>query len=401
MGRKSDVYPAALAAAGAATWLVLTTVCSTARGQLPDDFQLSQFAAGAQPLALLDGLSRLGSMSQEERHEALSLLGEFVKGQLNAHCNVFGGREACVDLAGTELAAMCPGLEPRVDCLYYSEDMLSLQQTPVDRFKQDLAERGVHDLEQYCPECLDNLHQTWCTQALPKCGTFDALLDHTIFPAVQQLQGDSAGSMPQDWADEFSRNVSVLLPCREMCDAVVNTCGCGKQKTFGDIVASLVPGGSSAGAVAAPLLSALEDAWRDKGVCELFAYRGEHGFQGHCVDLKSSCHRHDEWCSREGGEEGAQDPEQLILGPVVRAIFGWDDASKDDPDRFVVHAEAGTGDTSGSGGSTAVVVLAVLLALALAALAAIGGVWYWQNHVRRDQLEYVSLVELNDHADPL
>lgn len=376
---------------------------AAALGQLPADFQMSDFA-GPNPMPLIDGLSRLVKMSPEERHDALELLGEFTKSQLHGHCNAFGGKEACVAIEpGSAIAKLCPDFEARVDCIYYSEDMLDMRQTPVDKFKADLQARGLKDLEKYCPQCLDNLHKLWCAQALPKCGTFDALLDATMFPALELAASLPAGDseappqLPDGWAADFQRNVSLVLPCREMCEAVVGTCSCGRQKTFGSVVSSLLPDHPLV--QGSPLVKVVMAALEQQDICSVFAYRGERGFQGHCMELAGSCHKQQEWCSHEGEVEGEDDPDQLMLGPVMKSIFGWEVTPPDNGDKYVVHS--GDGDDGGSGTSTTVVILSVLLALSMGTLLTLGGVWYWHNYIRRDTLDYVSMVELNDQLDPL
>ena len=34
--------------------------------------------------------------------------------------------------------------------------------------------------------------------------------------------------------------MALSMPCREMCDAVMSSCSCGKEKTFGELLQSVI-----------------------------------------------------------------------------------------------------------------------------------------------------------------
>ena len=49
-------------------------------------------------------------------------------------------------------------------------------------------------------------------------------------------KGENAVEALAEVVPELADAMALSLPCREMCQAVVNSCSCGKERTFGDIL---------------------------------------------------------------------------------------------------------------------------------------------------------------------
>lgn len=72
---------------------------------------------------------------------------------------------------------------------------------------------------------------------VPRCGSFQKSVEASIFPALVAV--DSARDSGKSGIDTLAAAVPVLLntstltmPCREMCEAVVSTCGCNKDYRY-------------------------------------------------------------------------------------------------------------------------------------------------------------------------
>ncbi len=73
---------------------------------------------------------------------------------------------------------------------------------------------------------------------VPKCGSFSASIERALLPAIAAI--DNARDYGKTQLDALSEAVPLLLnassltmPCREMCEAVVATCGCNNDYSFG------------------------------------------------------------------------------------------------------------------------------------------------------------------------
>lgn len=69
---------------------------------------------------------------------------------------------------------------------------------------------------------------------VPRCGSFQKTVEASILPAL--LAVDKARNGGLSGIDALAVAVPVLLntsaltmPCREMCEAIVSTCGCNKD----------------------------------------------------------------------------------------------------------------------------------------------------------------------------
>lgn len=69
---------------------------------------------------------------------------------------------------------------------------------------------------------------------VPKCGSFQKTVETSLLPALVAV--DNARDAGLSGMDALAAAVPVLLntsaltmPCREMCDSIVSTCGCNKD----------------------------------------------------------------------------------------------------------------------------------------------------------------------------
>ncbi len=69
---------------------------------------------------------------------------------------------------------------------------------------------------------------------VPKCGSFQKTVETSLLPALVAV--DDARDAGLSGMEALAAAVPVLLnrsaltmPCREMCEAIVSTCGCNKD----------------------------------------------------------------------------------------------------------------------------------------------------------------------------
>ena len=80
-------------------------------------------------------------------------------------------------------------------------------------------------------------------QVLPECGTFAKAVHSAVFPAIQKMKEAEDAGQPRSVAvgagvPTLVKAFAKALGCREMCQAVVDTCSCndsaGDSMSFGD-----------------------------------------------------------------------------------------------------------------------------------------------------------------------
>ena len=145
---------------------------------------------------------------------------------------------------------------------------------------------------------------------VPKCGSFQSSVEQAVLPALAIVTAaeDNGQSPTEALADALPllANASALtMPCREMCEAVVRTCACAQELTFGELVGAWARGGGAgglSGGVPVPrhFLSAVFARLAAKPLCSLFAPGDTPGFVGHCdAAMASTCSNGDRWaCMR-------------------------------------------------------------------------------------------------------
>eukprot|EP00850_Spirogloea_muscicola_P014283 SM000101S09281 [mRNA] locus=s101:310714:313080:- [translate_table: standard] len=259
----------------------------------------------------------------------LGLLGASLVAAGRLACNPFGGAAACVPLAAdSPLLRQCPHAHGAVDCGFRAEALEEQADDPNDALRQRLADEGYPA----CPACLDALHEFWCGQTVPACGTFDHVLTEAL-PVVDEVatQHLQLKEALQSHVPRMLEGASLGLPCREMCHHITNTCSCGINTTFGAVMTSLERKQRAqlqeASAEYRTNMSRktartfFYDVW-DKDVCDLFASKDFPGFIGVCHVPQEGADKCS-WCQgRDWQRKRPQDIQEQIVAQIAQTVSG-------------------------------------------------------------------------------
>eukprot|EP00271_Cylindrocystis_brebissonii_P004670 TRINITY_DN16483_c0_g1_i1.p1 TRINITY_DN16483_c0_g1~~TRINITY_DN16483_c0_g1_i1.p1 ORF type:complete len:415 (-),score=76.07 TRINITY_DN16483_c0_g1_i1:1403-2647(-) len=303
---------------------------------------LADEAGGA--LQVLTGvkeqLSIAAKLPLQSQKVLLQMLGAGLVASGQLECNLFGGKSSCISIPrDTELARTCVSANRDVDCAFQGGAMGELQDNPDKKMREKLAKEGYPP----CPQCFEALHKFWCAQTVPTCGTFEEVLEE-ILPVLSDIANGKAGPVQsiQAAVPRMLEAFSLGQPCREMCDVVTNTCGCGKSTTFGEIM-TLIEAKPAKGSAAeamgyntnmsrATAKEIFGSVWNNP-VCSLFAPRAQPGFVGVCdtgMDGEgaggdgevpvTACG----WCKSGKGKKdaGPKDVDAQIVAQMAQAFSG-------------------------------------------------------------------------------
>eukprot|EP00884_Botryococcus_braunii_P013043 jgi/Botrbrau1/2173/Bobra.101_2s0013.2 len=319
--------------------LVLLTVCvhpSLGQRTLPgwvaaDPSTFSVFARG-NPLQFV---KTLATMPLETQRLYLKMIGHGLKEKLQTDCNIFGGEESCMELPqNTTFSQICPEHELKVDCAYYREDIADLNSNPVIELRELMKKKGMEDLEASCEACFENQRKLWCAQLVPKCGSFSNVVEQTILPAISKmLTAEDTGKTKvlslAEALPSLQQAMALSLPCREMCLAIQSSCGCGKVRTFGELLDTYVHATGFQKHLPQGFTEAVFGELFHKPLCDLFQPSNAAGFVGHCLanNMSSTCKDEKKWCKGDAnGNIGPSIVEQLIAAQLAKGIFGWTDS---------------------------------------------------------------------------
>ncbi|XP_024538640.1 uncharacterized protein LOC9656463 [Selaginella moellendorffii] len=223
-------------------------------------------------------------------------------------CNAFGGRDSCVqvDTAGTPFARICDLESSSVtDCAFRYEAFGAVSRNPLE---------GI-DKEGYssCSECATAVQEFWCGLALPSCGTFDHVVDELLpFVASVAAKDSSALAALQASVPRVFKAAGLGFPCRRMCEAITNTCRCGRSQTLGEVVAALEKSSKRVAFNMTISASSAKEIFRGiwhKPVCELFSEEDTPGFHGPCHHSMDSTKC--DWC------HGRSQPASIFYEQIV------------------------------------------------------------------------------------
>ncbi|KAK9839741.1 hypothetical protein WJX84_000691, partial [Apatococcus fuscideae] len=236
---------------------------------------------------------------------------EQLKQKTNMACNIFGGEASCMSLpSDSSFAQVCHEHDLKVDCAYYSDDLQEVKSNPVEDVREALRRNGSAGLEEDCEQCFDNMRRLWCAQTAPKCGSFQGAVEGAVLPAISTvLTASDNGRTPLDALSEAVPSLlqasNLALPCREMCEAVVGTCSCNKERSFGDLLekvdAAIGSSSSSLPPIPKGFTRQLFGGLYSKPLCSLYAPSNATGFTGHCDTLPQQCTYPQKWCGQDGG----------------------------------------------------------------------------------------------------
>ncbi|KAH9538718.1 hypothetical protein CY35_15G020300 [Sphagnum magellanicum] len=235
--------------------------------------------------------------------EGISTIGE-------GRCNIFGGASSCVSIpSDSDYVKQCPEANKEVDCALRMAAFEHIAKDPEIHFREKLSSEGFPE----CADCYKLLHQFWCAQTVPTCGIFEKVIDE-ILPLISSvaLRKEKPSVALQEAVPRMLQAASLGLPCREMCDTITQTCGCGKPTTFGQAMMSIQTGKHQEMYNTNMSVSTAKDIFAkiwDKPVCDLFVESDMPGFSGVCTVQESSgsC----SWCSGKSARPGIVD-EQIV-----------------------------------------------------------------------------------------
>lgn len=233
-------------------------------------------------------------------------------------CNVFGGPEACLPVPeSSDYARLCDAYNQKVDCAFEMEALQGIHQDPDTIMKERLTKDNGSPP---CPKCYAALHKFWCAQTVPACGTFDRVVDE-ILPMISAVAMKRATpiSALQDAVPRMLQTASLGLPCRSMCNAITDTCGCGDPATFGEVMTSIqekTSEGFSTNMSASTAREVFHNIW-DVPVCDLFSEDSVPGFAGVCDvgTVEPNC----DWC---GQKNHPQNIHEQIVAQIAQTVSG-------------------------------------------------------------------------------
>jgi hypothetical protein len=185
-----------------------------------------------------DLLELLVSMPFPVQLEMLREFGQEMVDQGEANCNIFGGVASCQALsASSAYHASCPNYPLQVDCAFYEDSMVEIDDDPTWDLRDEATRVGVP----MCDGCRDNLEELYCAQAVPKCGTFQTHVELVFLPLLRDVV--EAKQKDQDYQPSIDRLLprvanatGLVAPCKEFCEAVTASCGCGQDLKFKKVI---------------------------------------------------------------------------------------------------------------------------------------------------------------------
>ncbi|KAG6554646.1 hypothetical protein Mapa_003664 [Marchantia paleacea] len=233
-------------------------------------------------------------------------------------CNVFGGLDSCVAVPeDSDYAKLCSSFNKRVDCAFEMEALEGIHKDPDSVMKAVLIKDNG---DPPCPKCYAALHQFWCAQTVPACGTFDKVVDE-ILPMISSvaLKKLTPVAALQLAVPRMLQTASLGLPCRKMCNAVTQTCGCGQAATFGEVMTSIqerTSDGFNTNMSVSTAKEVFQNIW-NKPVCDLFAEESVPGFVGICDGPaeEPNC----AWCSNKNRPRNIH---AQIVAQIAQTISG-------------------------------------------------------------------------------
>eukprot|EP00898_Chlorokybus_atmophyticus_P009195 jgi/Chlat1/9277/Chrsp99S00716 len=351
-------------------------------------------------MQLLD-LSRMPATLQKQM---LRGAGAALAASGNVGCNIFGGSGECAALpAESDFQQYCPQTGP-LDCVFSSIGNEKIA-NPRQQMTSLLQANGFPE----CAACSLSQQRMWCEQSAPKCGTFDRLVDAALPMVTELLSNDS------DPFDTIAKNfpnlmmqTSMGLPCRKMCQAVVDSCACGRVVTLGDAIKRALasrapPEPTTMPPTGLPLEQAktlFAAAW-DEPLCNQFATGQEEGYFGVCEDMAAAVSQDTcAWCSTDK----AAMLEEAIALQLLQLLSTNDDKEEhtDSTSPFKPHSSS---DPSSSDSqpqpshsshlSALSIVTLIFASAAFISAVTVAGLWFFKNQRRPEGETYLSLQPLD------
>jgi len=273
---------------------------------------------------VLGWLEQLGSLDADTQRAMLRLFGQQMVDSGVTKCNVFGGRESCIELdPSSKFAHSCVNYPLKVDCAFYRGALAEQDEDPTSELEAEVEAQKAT----MCDGCNANLKDLYCAQTVPPCGSFQDHIELAIVPPLQrivqgQIDGDNIVDAVAKEVPNLVKTLALVAPCRRYCEAITTSCGCGRKITIGQVLASnktknilpAPPDGISYEQLFAQV--------KDTPLCDLYADETEPGFSGHCPKdpnalIGDTCG----WCS-DNNEIPTFVEEHLGIA-LIDGVWGW------------------------------------------------------------------------------
>ncbi|KAJ7567211.1 hypothetical protein O6H91_02G137000 [Diphasiastrum complanatum] len=242
----------------------------------------------------------------------LKTIGEASVDNGQAECNLFGGVDACVQIpAVSNSGTACNLSNKTVDCAFKLQAFQGTHSNPSEFLKEKLSFEGYPS----CQGCYRAIEKLWCAQTLPSCGTFDKVVDE-LLPAINMIISKKlvADVALQEATPRIFQALSLGLPCKKMCNALVKVCGCGHLPTFGEVMTKLQkhPVAEYSTNISVSTAKVLFAKIWGIPICDFFVEETMPGFSGVCevTNDDTSC----EWC------KGKLRPETAVYEKFVSQL---------------------------------------------------------------------------------
>lgn len=359
----------------------------------------------------------LGSMAPEAQKQYLNATGAQLQQAHGLACNVFGGAPSCMSLsASSKFHELCPHHDLKVDCAYYTEDEVEVEEDPMERVKTAMQAKGLAELEGACPVCFENQRALWCAQTVPKCGSYSANIENVLLPALSkvttaQMEGEDSAQSLSAALPELLKASSLAMPCRQMCEAIITSCSCNDEQKFGSLLEAFVANHIALGEqLPRGFTTELFGSVWDLPICSFYGDSSNPAFAGTCDLLPSVCEDEGRWCGTGGkNNTAAQMVQQLMAGQVANALFGWIDApatnlfedgkafiddADDEDEKELENQYLRNGSGSQHSGSSTAAAAAHWIVFAVCIMAVLGGgfaFWRWRQRQNAATDGYLSM----------
>lgn len=307
--------------------------------------------------------------------------------------------------ADSPFARRCPGHPLKVDCAFYTEALAEGEDDPDADIDEEIAE----DDEERCPQCETSYNELWCHQTVPTCGSFQTTVEAHILPAmkvaVQRKQAGDTGAVAAAAAvPHLIQAVNKVWPCRNVCEAVMQSCGCGDEKSFGDLITLLQRRGSVVPFLEQvppeTLQSVLSSIW-DTPLCQLYAEPDAPGFAGYCP-AEYVPPPHCGWCD-DGNDDLPDFVEEMVANTVADTLYdllegagglledvgaigeGEDDWYDDWDDNYGGDDDDGDGEGGASSSRSAATLAGLMAFLVIVVVGGVGAAVYMRWRQSSDQ----------------
>ena len=281
-----------------------------------------------------DLLELLASMPLDVQIEMLHEFGQEMVDQGKSNCNIFGGKASCQAL-NTDSAyhKSCPNYPLEVDCVFYEDSMMEIDDDPTRDLQDEAAK--VKNVSM-CVGCQDDLEELYCAQAVPKCGTFQTHVEMVFLPLLRDVvEAKQKGGDFQPAIDRFLPRIAnatgLVAPCKEYCEAITASCGCGQDLKFKRVIDMLEKAQRDNSVPDLPTLPAgtfekMFGAFDETPLCDMYQPRDTPGFIRHCPSANAPLNEDAcDWCPGGSNPDTAMPTfvEEYLADALVHGMLGW------------------------------------------------------------------------------